>query len=511
VLYNYDGIAGDEILTVNAKSKRLDSYKFTTNNQDQNQDWPILFYPLESGKENMKRDLVLGDFDGDGLTDIVISRPGSAELILYRQQRRLGLAEPVRFPAFSEITSISAADIDGDKKDELAVLSVKEKAIGISQFEDERLSFPAPIDIDGDPLAMALADADVDDNIDCVYVFKDANDSRWLNVVYNVGSNTAPAVNLPSQALQLKTLEYNPDGLQVIDVDQDSLPDVLVLMQYEDPILVRQTEKGKFEVIESAKSQGSLIKAAKKSSIAIEDIDGRAGKELLIAQKNFARSLIFADGQKWTVVDQYNAKGVEDNISAVGAFDIDGDGVCEILLLDGQKGRLQMLKAGSDNIYRFQKRIDVTKWNIKKMLFAALTGNVSKSILLFDGNKFALITPVGDDGNRYLQQQFSYETKIKDGAYGHLAAGDINSDGRADVIMVEYKRNHIEILTFDTETKPIPAMRFKIFEQKSYRQNQLGGISSIEPREMRIADVTGDGKEDLVVIIHDRIIVYPQD
>ena len=54
-------------------------------------------------------------------------------------------------------------------------------------------------------------------------------------------------------------------------------------------------------------------------------------------------------------------------------------------------------------------------------------------------------------------------------------------------------------------------MRFKIFEQKSYRDTKSLAKSSVEPREIKIADVTGDEKDDLVTIIHDRIIIYPQD
>jgi len=77
--------------------------------------------------------------------------------------------------------------------------------------------------------------------------------------------------------------------------------------------------------------------------------------------------------------------------------------------------------------------------------------------------------------------------------------------------MVEYKNNHIEILALDSRLKPIPAMRFKIFEQKSYRDSKSRGNSKVEPRELTVADVTGDGKNDLVTVIHDRIIIYPQD
>ena len=255
--------------------------------------------------------------------------------------------------------------------------------------------------------------------------------------------------------------------------------------------------------------------------ILLANVDSQAGEELLIAQKNFARSLVFANSQSWSVIDQYNVKSTkstENKISAVAAFDMDDDrsgGQPAILLLDGQKGQLQILKAGDDKTYRFVKELDVGKWNTAthlKMLFAPLTGTDGKSILLFDSEKFALITPPSTNNlPHYLEQQFSYETKIKDGVYGNLATGDINSDGRPDIIMVEYNRNHIEILALDNQLKPIPAMRFKVFEEKSYRESKAHAKSSVEPRELKIADVTGDNKNDLVTIIHDRIIIYPQD
>ncbi|UCE99075.1 MAG: VCBS repeat-containing protein [Planctomycetota bacterium] len=521
-LHNMDGLGGDEVLTVDGRSGRLACYRLAAE-KEKDSDWPILFYPLASGEGTTKRDLAVGDFDGDSLVDVVISDPGAAELIFYKQTSGLGLAEPERFPAFADIESVSAADIDGDGKAELGVLSVKEKIIGRAEFEEGRLSFPQPIEIIGEPLAMELSDVDVDGNIDCVYVSKDVNDIRALRVIYNI-SSAAKVEDIVEEydeagfALELEKLGSNPDGLKVIDVDQDGLGDVLIFVKYEMPILVRQVQKLEFEIVDSPGSQASLIKDASLSSIAVADVDGRAGEELLIAQKNFARSLVFAGAESWSIVDQYNAKGTDNTISVVAAFDIEGtfpEGRPAILLLDGQKGRLQILKVGEDKTYRFEKELSVGKWNAVthlKMLFAQLSGSDVKSILLFDNDKFAVITPPSVSSlPEHLEQQFSYETKIKDGVYGNLAIGDINGDDRADIIMVEYKRNHIEILGLDSEMKPIPAMRFKIFEQKSYRDSKQRSRATVEPRELKAADVTSDGKADLVTIIHDRIIIYPQD
>ena len=531
-LHDIDGIIGEEMLTVDTVSRRLLCYKFVREPESTlgGADWPILFYPLISGEESSKRDLVVGDLDGDGLADITISEPGSAELVFYKQKTGTGLAEPIRFPAFADIAGLSIADIDGDKKAELGVLSVKEKVIGLSEFEDERLSFPKPVRVIGEPVAMELTDVDQSGDIDCVYISRDVNDVRSLRVIYNLAEaeqmQAKPAKKTwfsskkktgeIATVLELKKLTSNPDGLKVLDVDQDGLKDVLIFVQYESPILVRQTKKWEFEIVDRPTAQASLIKEASLQSIFVSDVDEKAGAELLLAQKNFARSLVFLEGESWSIIDQYNAKSTENKMSAVAAFDIEGDAKNRpaILLLDGQKGQLQILKAGEDKTYRFEKELDVGQWAAAKhlkMLYAPLTGSKAKSILLFDSEKFALITPPSiSNVVQSLEQQFSYETKIKDGLYGHLTTGDINSDGRVDIIMVEYNRDHIEILALDSQNKPIPAMRFRIFEQKGYRSEKRSN-AGVEPRELQIADVTGDGKNDLVTVIHDRIIIYPQD
>jgi hypothetical protein len=511
MLSDYDNNGKDEILFVESQSDRLGSSSLGGQKAAANGDWLTLFYPLPAGKENARRDLAVGDFDADRWPDVVISDPEAAELVFYRQQAQLGLTEPARFPAFAGITSLSAGDLDGDGQDELAVLSVKEKVLGISRFNEDRLEFPQPLNLPGEPVAMDLADVDADGKLDCVYVFKDPNDIRWLAVAYNAELRENRAQQ-PSRKLELTKLLSNPQGLKVLDADQDGLADCLIFVSYEQPIFARQVRKGQFELIDSAKTQGSLVKDASAGSVAVADIDGRPGSELLVAQKNFARSLVFSNAQQWKVIDQYNARSTEDNIGAVGALDVDADGVMEILLLEGQKGWLQILAAGPNQTYQFKQQVQVGKWNIRKMLFAALTGKPKdKSVLLFDGDKFAVLSSPAVVGPVLgLEQRFSYETEIKEGKYGQLTAGDINSDGRSEFIMVEYKRNHIEILALDENFAPRPAMRFRVFEEKSYREGP-GSEPSVEPRELAVADVTGDGKPDLVVVIHDRIIIYPQD
>src|SRR4030042_217741 len=66
MLHNIDKADGDEVLAVASLSGRLICYKYAAESR-KDADWPILYYPLESGQEDTKRDLALGDVDGDGL------------------------------------------------------------------------------------------------------------------------------------------------------------------------------------------------------------------------------------------------------------------------------------------------------------------------------------------------------------------------------------------------------------------------------------------------------------
>ena len=87
-------------------------------------------------------------------------------------------------------------------------------------------------------------------------------------------------------------------------------------------------------------------------------------------------------------------------------------------------------------------------------------------------------------------------------------AGDLTGAGRKQIIFMESAKNHIDLVQFDANHKLVPGDRWRVFEQHTFRaaQNAIP-----EPREATVADVTGDGKNDLIVLVHDRILVYPQE
>jgi len=65
-----------------------------------------------------------------------------------------------------------------------------------------------------------------------------------------------------------------------------------------------------------------------------------------------------------------------------------------------------------------------------------------------------------------------------------------------------------DIVALQPLLKLQPAIFWKVFEERSFRGQRN---DSLEPREAWIADMTGDGKKDLLLLVHDRLLLYPQE
>jgi hypothetical protein len=89
-----------------------------------------------------------------------------------------------------------------------------------------------------------------------------------------------------------------------------------------------------------------------------------------------------------------------------------------------------------------------------------------------------------------------------------VVAGDLTGSGRKDLVFLETAKNYLDIVSFNARHKLVPAIRWQVFEAHTFR----GAANAVpEPREALVTDVTGDKKNDLVVVVHDRILVYPHE
>jgi hypothetical protein len=153
--------------------------------------------------------------------------------------------------------------------------------------------------------------------------------------------------------------------------------------------------------------------------------------------------------------------------------------------------------------------VDTPDISSPKILAGRFGGPAGVSLLLCGAHRMVLVPVQGRTD--LLRTLASFESQIKDVQYGPLAVGDLNHDGLADVAVCDQAGHHVEILTFGAAGKLVSATKFKVFEEPRAVERSRYDSQQGEPRAVVIADVTGDGKADLILLVHDRIILYPQD
>ena len=112
--------------------------------------------------ERRGRSLAVGDIDGDGKNDVVVTDPANAQFLVYRQSGRVGTERRPELSRPARRQDRPPGRPRRDGKGEVYVLSEQEKQIGRSRSRTAGSAFPTPLPISGEPVAMDLADLDGD-------------------------------------------------------------------------------------------------------------------------------------------------------------------------------------------------------------------------------------------------------------------------------------------------------------------------------------------------------------
>ena len=299
--------------------------------------------------------VAIGDIDGDGKLDIVVTNSGSATVSVFRNTATSGiinlssLAGKVDFTSGNGPESVAIGDIDGDGKPEIITANSASPG-GVSVLQNNStsgsISFSAKVDFATSTISpvVAIGDLDGDGRPDVVA-------TNFAASSVSVLRNTGASGTITSTSLATKvdfTTGTNPAGLALADVDGDGNVDIVVANFGSGSVGVfRNTASG---VITTGSFAGMVSFGALSQpfSVSVGDIDGDGKPDLAVgyigSQISIYRNTSFPGFITVSSLATDVDFGAGGNPRQVTVGDLDLDGLADVVSTNQSSGTFSVLR-----------------------------------------------------------------------------------------------------------------------------------------------------------------------
>lgn len=431
-----------------------------------------------------------GDLTGDGISDVVMAEPKTARVWLFQGSPSGAFSEGREFPVLSGVESLAIADVDADKKPDLVLLSPGEQSIGVAQWKDSRLAYPEIVYQAGEGETLLALTTHA--GILCV---SEVKSKPQLVTLRKSGKTFAPT----TQELAVKTGRIS--GLRVVDANQDGRGDLALFSNLGPMQLLLSTTDAKapFKKVEGIPD--TFVAKLAPAALSTGDLDDDGREELIIAHQQLARAFkVDADG-KAAIVEQFNAPDPAAELHS--ALVSRKNGKVSVLLIDATHGKLHELTAGKDRVYRadhthalpVMRPEQCVLMNAEKSARLLLLGKTSFQIAPLDGSTFKLETVA------------TFDSALKDTTPSDLVAASFSGGNRDDIALLDTTKSRvIEFFQPVNGSKWESSMYFRVFETDPHFRGKTGLQN--EPHDYAALDLDNDGRLDLCLLTHDRVLLY---
>lgn len=405
----------------------------------------------------------------------------------------LAWSAPSSFPSLKSVSAV--LPLGGTSGVSLALFSPEERAIGVSSWADSRLSFPALVPLADEPVALFGLD-------------------RRAWAITRAGTDFYLQEIFPDSTFgERQKLE----GLK-------RAPDTAIALRQKDGILLcffQSRDAASFFWL-PAKGPVSPVKvspALMRSNFTGIDAN-RIGRATLRADSTQESLIISGRSTLRLYGFQAGQLSIADEVLSLNSSNA-------LTLPFYYRSQLWAYDAKDSTWYQFanDKSSDNTPGQNENQKYARLWRNVGQVDAPSLTPTLVIPTPQGIIGvgrrafytldnsrpGAALQSVTRWESGLKIDGYNYASLEFFDKDKKTPAaILFNQKERLLEIVELGTQPsqKPRSLLNFQVYQPDMHFQGRTG--EDVEPREIVVADVTGDGRPDLILLIHNKILIYPQ-
>jgi len=508
--FDFDGDL-DAFATIRGDFDQLTKIMVWRNNGDGTFAAPIEF-PTGQGPAG----IVIADFTGDGKPDVITANYGASSISLLRHNglngQQAGFLPPVSFNATNHAEKIAAADVNGDGILDVVVgetVDIGPLATLAVMINTGDGNFAAPVIYDAAPggrfgsTAVALADLDNDGDVDLIGggLYENGSiDNGAVTIRRNNGNGTFGAAeiilftnpNFVSQPKEITTGFLNGDGFADIVA---AVPSGRAIEGF---VVVNSNGSGGFNTpVYYEASQQTF-------DVAVVDLDKDGHGDVITVANSSAAVTVHKNlgNGSFPVLTRYEVASLSD---AVESADIDNDGDIDIVVngvvdIVSNDGVVKILKNNGNGT--FAPAIDYTPTRtFGDMKLRDINGDGFLDLVLAPNaccSPYHFGTALNLGNGTFAP---TVVTEVFSCGDGTIDAADLDGDGDLDIVLTEEETcfgstdNHIFIFRNDGN-------------QNFVRMPDIILHGDL-PHGLALADVTGDGRIDIITALSGGMAVFP--
>ncbi|MCC5875431.1 MAG: VCBS repeat-containing protein [Candidatus Sumerlaeia bacterium] len=467
----------------------------------------------------------IADIDGDGRTDIILHSSELPQAKFFRQTRT-GALQGEAFSVLDGLEVVIPLPVDHGTPAPLLLFSREEQAVGIARHDGDTggIPFPRLFPLRGRIQSVAVANIAGEQALLAIIDNHPNHEGRrllaWhLDEEGNLGEKIEvdPGEEGIFHGASLRDSNRAPREIEVLDINRNGLDDLLVFSRFEDHQILLQQEDGTFTRATTAPGVLSgLLDGARHGTIRRDYLHGTdSPPSVFILRDRFLRVLHLDEEDNVVVEQQFNGRNTDARLNLFTVARLRDDNTRQVVIHDRGNNELSIFSPVTEDTkgaWELLSTVSVEDLGWNELRAADLDGNGRDEIILVTGDRLSILSTTPFSGG--IKTVASAQPFEDEGGYGRVYTADLFDGGRQEVIALEMRDNLMEFFEVAEEDDGTPSLRrfysFKMFDTESGLVRRINLDTPPEPRDLIVTDLNGDGRNEVITLTHDKIIIYHQ-